>query len=78
MKQVLPILFAILFVAVDAMSAHANNCAQAASQLAARHGGQVLSVRSQSQGGATVCVIKLRVPGQDGKPPRVEEFRVRG
>jgi hypothetical protein len=51
------------------------DCYQIADQVAAQYGGaEVLSVKEA--GGN--CVIKLRIPGQGGQPPRVETISVPG
>jgi Skp family chaperone for outer membrane proteins len=78
MRKTHAILVFILALLAGFSPAAANGCADAASRLAAQNGGQILSVRAVQQGGATICAIKLRIPGQSGRPPRVEEFRVRG
>ena len=59
-------------------AAFADNCSSIAAAEASRRGAQVLSVRALSEGGRTVCEIKLRVPGSGGQPPRVEEIRASG
>ena len=56
------------------LSAAAADCASAAAQAAAQRGAQVLKV--QAQGGT--CIVTLRVPGQNGQPPRVETIQVSG
>jgi hypothetical protein len=62
-----------LFLA-SGMPAQADNCSAVADQYAAQYGAEVLSVKEQ--GGN--CVIKLRIPGQGGQPPRVETISVPG
>lgn len=46
------------------------DCSAAAAEAAAQTGGQVLSVSSRSEGGRTVCVVTVLVPGEDGQRPR--------
>lgn len=46
------------------------DCSGAAAQAAAESGGQVLSVQSRQQGGRTVCVVTVLVPGEGGGRPR--------
>lgn len=47
-----------------------GSCSAAASQAAAQSGGQVLSVSVTQQGGRTICVVTVLVPGRDGDRPR--------
>ncbi|KAA0971060.1 hypothetical protein FPY71_11485 [Aureimonas fodinaquatilis] len=54
----------------DAILIAQGSCSAAASQAAAQSGGQVLSVTMAQQGGRTVCVVTLLVPGRDGGRPR--------
>lgn len=46
------------------------DCSAAAAQAAAQTGGQVLSVSASNQGGQTVCVVTVLIPGQGGERPR--------
>lgn len=46
------------------------DCSAAAAEAAAQTGGQVLSVSSRNDGGRTVCVVTVLVPGEDGQRPR--------
>jgi len=64
----------LLFLAPPALA----DCQQAAYSVAASYGGDVIKVRTLQQGGATVCEIKIRIPGAAGQPPRVETVRVPG
>jgi hypothetical protein len=71
-KTAAPALF-LLFALAGAAPAMAD-CYQLADQYAAQYGAEVLSVKEK--GGN--CVIKLRIPGQGGQPPRVETISVPG
>ncbi|NDV87787.1 hypothetical protein GTW51_13860 [Aurantimonas aggregata] len=53
------------------------DCSGAAAQAAAQTGGQVLSVSSREEGGQTVCVVTVLVPGTDGGRPRKETVTIR-
>jgi hypothetical protein len=64
----------IVLMLLSAVPAQADNCAQIAQDLAAQYGAEVLAARAD--GGS--CVVKLRIPGQGGQPPRVETFTVPG
>lgn len=55
----------------------AADCSGAAAEAAARTGGQVLSVSSREEGGVTVCVVTILVPGQGGERPRKETITLR-
>lgn len=55
----------------------AASCSGAAAEAAAKTGGQVLSVSSRNQGGQTVCVVTLLVPGKDGGRPRKMTVTIR-
>lgn len=54
----------------DVFEIAAVSCSGAAADAAAQTGGQVLSVSSREQGGQTVCVVTLLVPGKEGGRPR--------
>jgi hypothetical protein len=70
LKAAIPALL-MLFAATPAK---ADNCPQVAQDLAAQYGAEVLAARAE--GGS--CVVKLRIPGQGGQPPRIETFTVPG
>ncbi|UIJ74295.1 hypothetical protein [Aurantimonas sp. HBX-1] len=53
------------------------DCSGAAAQAAAQTGGQVLSVSSREEGGQTVCVVTVLIPGTDGGRPRKETVTIR-
>jgi hypothetical protein len=72
-ETALPALLIALFLAAGT-PALAANCAAVAEQAAAQNGAEILSVKEK--GGN--CVIKLRIPGQGGQPPRVETISVPG
>ncbi|KQT88560.1 hypothetical protein ASG48_02070 [Aurantimonas sp. Leaf443] len=55
----------------------AADCSGAASQAASQTGGQVLSVSPRQQGGQTVCVVTVLVPGKDGGRPRRQTVTIR-
>ena len=63
-----------LFLAMFAATPAWADCYQVADQAAAQYGAEVISVREK--GGN--CIIKLRIPGQGGQPPRVETISVPG
>ncbi len=74
MKNVALCALFVLLVVVGSSPARADNCAQIANQVAGQYGAEVLAVRAD--GGS--CIIKLRIPGQGGQPPRVETVTVPG
>lgn len=55
----------------------AADCSGAASRAARQTGGQVLSVSTQTQGGQTVCVVTVLVPGQGNERPRKQTITIR-
>lgn len=71
-------LVVLTFAVAFAPAAKADNCSQIADQVAASRSAQVLSVRPATRDGGTVCIIKLRIPGKEGRPPRVETIRLNG
>lgn len=78
MKTAALLLSICLLYLAPAGEACADNCAQAARSLAAAQGAEVINVRSVQEGGRTVCVVTLRVPGAGGQPPRVATVRIAG
>jgi hypothetical protein len=72
-KTALPALVVLLLL-VAGTPALAANCSAVAEQAASQYGAEILSVKEK--GGN--CVIKLRIPGQGGQPPRVETISVPG
>ncbi len=78
MKTAATLLSICMLYLAPAGQACADNCSQAARAAASQRGAQVLQVKSVQQGGRTICVITLRVPGANGKPPRVATVRVGG
>jgi len=56
--------------------AAAADCFGVGQQIAAQNGGQLANVREANQGGQTVCVVVVLVPGKDGGRPRRQEFVV--
>ena len=55
----------------------AADCSGAASRAARQTGGQVLSVSTQSQGGQTVCVVTVLVPGKGNQRPRKQTVTIK-
>ncbi|MBO0904929.1 hypothetical protein [Jiella sonneratiae] len=55
----------------------AGDCSGAASRAARQTGGQVLSVSTQTQGGQTVCVVTVLVPGKGDQRPRKQTVTIR-
>ncbi len=55
----------------------AASCSGAAAEAAAQTGGQVLSVSSREQGGQTVCLVTLLIPGEEGGRPRKTTVTIR-
>jgi hypothetical protein len=53
-----------------------GDCSGAAAQAAADSGGQVLSVSSSEQGGRTVCIVTVLIPGEDGGRPRKKTITI--
>ena len=64
-------LLSILFF----VPAFAADCASQAQKLAAKEGAELLSV---SDLGNDRCEVTLRIPGKDGKPPRVVSKKTKG
>jgi hypothetical protein len=56
--------------------AAAADCFGIGQQIAAENGGQLANVREANQGGQTVCVVVVLIPGKDGAHPRRQEFVV--
>jgi hypothetical protein len=54
----------------------AADCYSIGQQIAAQNGGTLAKASQSSQGGQTVCVIVVLVPGKDGQRPRRQEFVV--
>jgi len=50
------------------------DCYAVGEQVAAENGGQLARASARNQGGRTVCVIVVLVPGRDGERPRRQEF----
>lgn len=50
------------------------DCYAVGEQVAAEQGGQLARASARNQGGRTVCVIVVLVPGRDGERPRRQEF----
>lgn len=64
----------LLALLLAAAPAKADECEQIAGEVAAQYEAEVLAVRFEEG----TCVVKLRIPGADGKPPRVETVTVPG
>ncbi len=52
------------------------DCYAVGQQVAAQNGGTLARASQSEQGGQSVCVIVVLVPGKDGKRPRRVEFVV--
>lgn len=52
------------------------DCYSVGQQVAAQNGGTLARASQSEQGGQSVCVIVVLVPGKDGKRPRRVEFVV--
>lgn len=52
------------------------DCYSVGQQVAAQNGGTLAKASEASQGGQTVCVIVVLVPGKDGQRPRRTEVVV--
>ena len=48
----------------------AADCYSVGEQVASQYGGTLAKASASSQGGRTVCVIVVLVPGKDGQRPR--------
>lgn len=55
----------------------AADCSSAASRAARQTGGQVLSVSTRTQGGQTVCVVTVLVPGKGNERPRKQTVTIK-
>jgi hypothetical protein len=53
-----------------AIVAAAADCSGAAARVVSQTGGQLLSAASQNQGGQTVCVVTVLVPGNGSERPK--------
>lgn len=67
-KLFAPILFSLLLLAP--FQALAASCAELASAAAADMGGEVVAVKA----GESNCNVKIRIPGKNGTPPRIESL----
>ncbi|MEP9397206.1 hypothetical protein [Mesorhizobium sp. KR2-14] len=54
----------------------AADCYAIGQQVAAQNGGTLAKASAATQGGQSVCVIVVLVPGKDGQRPRRSEFVV--
>jgi hypothetical protein len=61
----------LLLVVAGTRPTDAADCMSAANEVARKTGGEVLNVVSSGDGGNATCEITLRIPGKNGKPPRV-------
>ncbi len=50
------------------------DCYSVGEQVAAEQGGTLARVSARNQGGRTVCVVVVLVPGRDGERPRRAQF----
>lgn len=67
MKKILATILLSTFCLVPA-NGFAANCAEKAAELAKQEGAEVVSVQTLDN----ACRVKVRVPSNKGKPPRVE------
>ena len=72
-RVLLMMALAISGLTIQATEAHANRCGAAARQIVSgMPRGTLLSVRVKTnKKGRTVCVVRVKVAGKNGKPPRV-------
>jgi hypothetical protein len=56
--------------------AQSADCYAIGESIAAQNGGQLMRATARNQGGQTVCVIVVLVPGREGQRPRRQEFTV--
>ena len=54
----------------------AADCYAVGQEIAAQNGGTLAKASESNQGGQTVCVIVVLVPGKEGQRPRRQEFVV--
>lgn len=52
------------------------DCYSIGQQIAAQNGGELARASASNQGGRTVCVIVVLIPGKDGQRPRRQQFVV--
>lgn len=52
------------------------DCYSIGQQIAAQNGGELARASASKQGGRTVCVIVVLVPGKNGQRPRRQQFVV--
>lgn len=52
------------------------DCYSIGQEIAAQNGGTLARASQSEQGGQTVCVIVVLVPGKDGQRPRRQQFVV--
>lgn len=52
------------------------DCYSIGQEIAAQNGGTLARASQSEQGGQTVCVIVVLVPGKDGERPRRQQFVV--
>lgn len=67
MKKITLFIFAITLF-ISPTIGHAQGCAEKATSLALELGGEVVGVENVGQD----CKVKIRIPGKNGQPPRVE------
>lgn len=77
MKNLLAIssAFIALNIYLTPVQAYAADCASAAQSLANKEGAELLGI---SDLGDDKCEVTLRIPGKDGKPPRVISKKING
>ncbi len=75
-KDTISVSAIVLFVAMllAPSLARADSCAEKAAAIAKEQNAELLSARSEGD----KCIIKMRIVGKDGKPPRIVEKKVDG
>lgn len=64
----------VLPAAAESLQVAQADCYAVGERVAAENGGQLARASSSNQGGRTVCVVVVLVPGRDGERPRRQEF----
>lgn len=63
----------ILAFTLSSPVANAQSCGDLAAQAAAQQSGEVVAVAAKGSN----CKIKVRIPGKNGNPPRVESITIK-
>lgn len=67
--------FIALLLYLTPVQVEAADCASAAQKLAAKQGAELLGIADL---GGDKCEVTLRIPGKNGKPPRVVSKKIKG